>query len=75
MSEERTISNEISRVISFTPATYKKLAVWTVHFENGKEAMLYKCGGEWMQSHEGALEPPDLIAIGNQIDCMGSHEN
>jgi len=64
------ISNDISRVVSFTPATYKKLAVWTVHFENGNEVMLYKCVGDWMQSNEGTLNPHSVKIIGKQIDSM-----
>jgi len=58
----------ISQTISFTPATYKKLSVWAIRFEDGKQAMLYKCGEEWMQHNEGSLDAHSLITIGNQID-------
>jgi len=70
MSDQRIINNGISQAISFSPTQFKKLAVWTVHFEDGEEAMLYKCGGEWMQRNEGALDAPTLIAIGSQIDHL-----
>jgi len=72
MSDERIIINEISQAISFTSATYKKLAVWTVHFKDGKVAMLYKCGNEWMQGNEGTLDANSLRKLGNQIDAMSS---
>jgi len=70
MSDKKSISNEISQAVSFTPVIYKKLSVWTVHFKDGIQAMLYKCGDEWMQSNEGTLDNHSLKLLGTQIDSI-----
>ena len=62
------MGNGIEQTISFTSAKFKNLNVWSVYFDDGKEAMLYKCGNEWMQRNEGELDAHSLINIGKQID-------
>ena len=48
--------------------TFNNWKAWRVQFDNGKEAVLYNCGNEWMQRNEDTLDAQSLIAIGKYID-------
>lgn len=48
--------------------TFKKLRVWLVQFKDGKQAMLYKCGNEWLQRIEDFLDASLIRTIGSYID-------
>jgi hypothetical protein len=56
------------QAIQIISTTFKKLKVWVVQFKDGKQAMLYKCGNEWMQRTEDFLDGPLINAIGKYID-------
>ena len=60
--------NGIKQVLELIYITLKSLKVWKVRFQDGAEAVLYKCGNEWMQRNEDALDHLLLKAIGEQID-------
>ncbi|MFB9845518.1 hypothetical protein [Mucilaginibacter ginsenosidivorans] len=50
--------------------TFKKLKVWLVQFMDGKQAMLYKFGNEWLQRIEDFLDASLIRTIGNYIDSI-----
>lgn len=68
MSYEIIFEDEVMKIEHITSATFKTLKIWRVKFHDGKEAVLYKCGNEWMQRIEDQLGIRFLIAIGKCID-------
>ena len=56
------------QAIQIISTTFKKLKVWLVQFKDGKQAMLYKCGTEWMQRTEDFLDESLVMIIGKCID-------
>ncbi len=60
--------NGYKHVLQLISETLKSLRVWKVRFQDGAEAVLFKCGTEWMQRNEDNLEHWLLKAIGEQID-------
>ncbi|HEY8931222.1 MAG TPA: hypothetical protein VIM55_18605 [Mucilaginibacter sp.] len=50
--------------------TFKSLKVWKVIFEDGGQAVLFKCGNEWFQRNEDELDRGLLKAIGEKIDHL-----
>jgi hypothetical protein len=60
--------NGYKQVLDLISITLKSLKVWKVRFQDGAEAVLYKCGNEWMQRTEDTLDHLLLKAIGDQID-------
>jgi|GEM_PF-568344 len=57
-----------AQFIQITSAYFKTWHVWMVKFDDGKTAMLFKIGGEWMQRTEDFLEFPVLKELGSFID-------
>ncbi|MEO7214355.1 hypothetical protein [Mucilaginibacter sp.] len=57
-----------AHLVSITSAYFKSWQVWQVKFKDGKVAMLYKMGSEWMQRNEDFLEAEVLEIIGYTID-------
>jgi hypothetical protein len=57
-----------AHLVEITSAYFKSWHVWNVKFTDGKVAMLYKVGSEWMQRNEDFLEEHLLTAIGSTID-------
>ncbi|RWY50357.1 hypothetical protein [Mucilaginibacter gilvus] len=57
-----------AHLVSITSAYFKSWQVWQVKFKDGKVAMLYKIGSEWMQRNEDFLEVEVLEIIGYTID-------
>ena len=57
-----------AQFINITGAWFKSWHVWIVKFDNGKAAMLFKLGDEWMQRNEDILDEPVLNAVGKCID-------
>jgi hypothetical protein len=57
-----------AHLIQITSAYFKSWHVWNIRFEDGKAAMLFKLGNEWMQRNEDYLDAHVLNAIGSQID-------
>jgi hypothetical protein len=60
--------NGCKQVVHLISQTLKSLRVWKVRFHDGAEAILFKCGSEWMQRNEDNLENWLLQAIGEKID-------
>ncbi|WP_295797833.1 hypothetical protein [Mucilaginibacter sp.] len=58
-------------LLQITTATFKTWKVWKIQFTDGREAMLYKCGDEWVQRNEDQLDNSAIIAIGKCIDGIG----
>jgi hypothetical protein len=56
------------RALRAVSETFKTLKVWKISFEDGEEAVLFKCGTEWFQRNEDGLERGLLKAIGQKID-------
>lgn len=67
--------NNINLFIQLTATTYKELKVWEVKFEDGRQAVLYKCGLEWMQRNEDNLSTSLIENIGNRIDFLCFKQN
>jgi len=65
--------NGYKQALQVIAETFKNLKVWKVKFQNGKEAVLFKCGNFWMQRNEDDLDRGLLNAIGEKIDhiCLG----
>lgn len=60
--------NGYKQVLHLISEKLKSLKVWKVRFHDGGEAILFKCGTEWMQRREDNLEHWLLKAIGEKID-------
>ena len=59
-----------TQAIQIISTSFKKLKVWLVRFKDGKQAVLYKAGNEWMQRTEDFLDSALLMAIGRCIDSL-----
>ena len=57
-----------AQFIQITSAYFKTWHVWMVKFDDGRTAMLFKMGGEWMQRTEDFLEFSVLKELGSFID-------
>lgn len=64
------LADGTSKIIQILSTTFKKLKVWKVRFEDGREILLYKVGAEWLQRTEDYLEQCYVIAIGAYIDGL-----
>lgn len=60
--------NGTKYVLQLIASTLKSLRVWNVKFQDGAEAVLFKCGNEWMQRNEDNLDHWLIKAIGEKID-------
>ncbi|MDB4926530.1 hypothetical protein [Mucilaginibacter sp.] len=69
MKFKMKLADGTTQIIQITADYFKTWRVWRVQV-NGKVAMLYKLGNEWMQRHEDYLDARTLLAIGNYIDSM-----
>jgi hypothetical protein len=56
------------QLIQITSAYFKTWHVWNIKFDDGKAAMLFKMGSEWMQRNEDFLDTHVLNTIGSFID-------
>jgi hypothetical protein len=69
MSYEIVLSrNGYKQALQVIAETFKNWPVWKVKFQDGTEAVLFKCGHLWMQRNEDDLENGLLKAIGERID-------
>ena len=59
-----------TQAIQIIGTTFKKLKVWLIRFKDGKQAMLFKSGNEWMQRTEDFLDSSLILAIGRCIDSF-----
>ncbi|TFF36723.1 hypothetical protein [Mucilaginibacter psychrotolerans] len=57
-----------AHLVNITSAYFKSWQVWHVRFKDGRVAMLFKLGSEWMQRNEDFLEEEVLQVIGSTID-------
>lgn len=64
------LTDGTTQIVKIIATTYKKLKVWKLKFNDGKEIMLYKVGSEWLQRTEDYLEQRYLISIGAYIDGL-----
>ena len=60
--------NGYKQALQIIADTFKTLKVWKVRFQDGEEAVLFKCGTEWFQRNEDSLDRWLLKAIGEKID-------
>jgi hypothetical protein len=75
MSYEILLANGAVLLLQITAATFKTWKVWKIQFIDGREAMLYKCGDEWVQRNEDQLDNAAIIAIGKHIDDICLKKN
>ena len=68
MSYEILLADQALQYMHITSLIFNSRTVWKVEFHDGKEAVLYKCGNEWMQRMEDSLEISSVTAIGKCID-------
>ncbi|RKR84005.1 hypothetical protein BDD43_4222 [Mucilaginibacter gracilis] len=59
-----------SQLVRITVDKYKSWKVWKVEFADGRIAMLFKAGNEWMQRNEDFLESATIKTIGQYIDSL-----
>lgn len=69
MNYRLKLADGTTQLIEITAGYFKNWRVWIVKV-NGKAAMLYKAGSEWMQRNEDYLDNNTLKAIGDFIDTM-----
>ena len=60
--------NGCKQVLHIISENFKNWRVWKVKFQDGGEAILFKCGNIWMQRNEDDLDRGLLNAIGEKID-------
>ena len=70
MKHKIKLADGTAHLIDITSAYFKTWHVWNVKFADGKTAMLFKLGSEWMQRNEDFLDEHVLTAIGNRIDTI-----
>jgi len=58
------------QAVKIVATTFKKFRVWLVQFKDGKQAMLYKSGNEWMQRTEDFLDASLILILGQYIDGL-----
>jgi hypothetical protein len=75
MSYEILLADGAVLLLQITAATFKTWKVWKIQFVDDREAMLYKCGDEWVQRNEDQFDNSAVIAIGKCIDGIGSKED
>ncbi len=68
MSHEILLADGAILILQITAATFKTWKVWKIQFADGREAMLYKLGNEWVQRNEDQLDESSIVAIGQHID-------
>jgi hypothetical protein len=68
MKHKIKLTDGTVQVIQIIATTFKELKVWLVKFKDGKQAMLYKAGNEWMQRIDDFLDGSLVMIIGNYID-------
>ena len=64
------LADGTTQIVKIIATTFKKLKVWKLDFNNGKEIMLYKVGTEWLQRTEDYLEQNYVRSIGAFIDSL-----
>jgi hypothetical protein len=70
MKHKIKLPDGTAQLIEITSAYFKTWHVWNVKFADGKAAMLFKLGSEWMQRNEDFLDEQILSAIGKRIDAI-----
>lgn len=69
MNYKVKLADGTTQLIEITTGHFKNWKVWIVNI-NGKAAMLYKLGTEWMQRNEDFLDSRTLRTIGEFIDTI-----
>lgn len=62
------LADGTTQLIQITHEIFKKWKVWKVQFADGKVAMLFKSGNEWLQRNDDVLDSYLLSTIGKCID-------
>jgi hypothetical protein len=57
-----------THLVQITADLFKNWKVWKIQFEDGKAAILFKFGNEWMQRRDDYLDAYAVTAIGRFID-------
>ena len=70
MKHKIKLPDGTAQLIEITSAYFKTWHVWNVKFADGKAAMLFKLGSEWMQRNEDFLDEHVVNAIGKRIDAI-----
>jgi hypothetical protein len=68
MNYKITLPDGTTQAIQIIGTTFKQFKVWLVRFKDGKQAVLYKCGNEWLQRSEDFLDNSLIMVIGRCID-------
>ncbi|HTH82151.1 MAG TPA: hypothetical protein VL490_04415 [Mucilaginibacter sp.] len=74
MNYKIKLADGTTQLIQITAEYFKNWRVWRIQI-NGKVAMLYKAGSEWVQRNEDYLDPRTLLDIGKYIDTMLINDN
>jgi len=75
MNYKIKLADGTTQLIQIKSDFFKKWKVWKVQFADGKAAMLFKSGNEWMQRNEDLLDAYLLAAIGKCIDEIILNKN
>ncbi|MDP9046968.1 MAG: hypothetical protein M3N14_02450 [Bacteroidota bacterium] len=62
------LANGKVQLAQITSAYFKSWHVWNVRFDDGKVAMLFKLGSDWMQRNQDFLDVQVLNSLGDCID-------
>ena len=68
MKHKIKLADGTAHIVKITSAYFKSWHVWNIQFEDGKVAMLFKLGGEWMQRNEDFLDAHVINVVGRCID-------
>jgi len=63
-----SLADGTTQLVEITTGLFKKWKVWKVRLADGKAAMLFKSGNEWLQRNEDILDGYLITAIGKFID-------
>jgi hypothetical protein len=74
MIHKITFKDGTVQAIQIIATTFKKLKVWLVQFKDGKQAMLYKCGSEWLQRTDDFLDASLIKILGKYIDGINGKD-
>lgn len=62
------LADGTAQLVQITSAYFKSWHVWNVRFDDGKVAVLFKVGSDWMQRNQDFLDGQVLIMLGDCID-------
>ncbi|MFA6087734.1 hypothetical protein [Mucilaginibacter sp.] len=75
MNYKIKLADGTTQLIQITTELYKSWKVWKIQFTDGKAAMLFKSGNQWLQRNEDILDAYLLNTIGKCIDEIILNKN